>query len=305
MKRDARFDGLKFVLIFLVILGHMSFNSFGLPIHQAIYSFHMPLFVCISGYFSKHSPKFSIGRWVSNILGIYLIFETLHLLLNILYLNKPFSIYNYIHPDLGLWYLLSLILWRVIAYAFHKLGIKPTWKMFGISLILAIAIGFVPIGHTLSFQRTFAFYPFFILGQLVRKNEKIITLHTNYFFELLFCATAIFVSCLLPRYMPREPYILPSDALLRIEQTIDALILCICLLRLSRIHWLIHLSRLGQHTLYFYLYHTLFIRIQENILTHFHININIFHAFFLSTLYIVIILCMMQIKPFKWLLLRT
>lgn len=68
--RDFRIDGLKFILIVLVILGH-SINVFGLEkdiptqyIFQWIYLFHMPLFALLSGYFvnsSKNLKKFIIG----------------------------------------------------------------------------------------------------------------------------------------------------------------------------------------------------------------------------------------------------
>lgn len=61
-ERDYFFDNIKAVLIFLVVLGH-----FLLPIHEGgnvlvlikrlIYVFHMPLFVFVSGYFSKRIYK--------------------------------------------------------------------------------------------------------------------------------------------------------------------------------------------------------------------------------------------------------
>ena len=61
-ERDYFFDNIKAVLIFLVVLGH-----FLLPIHgegnvlvlikRLIYVFHMPLFVFVSGYFSKRIYK--------------------------------------------------------------------------------------------------------------------------------------------------------------------------------------------------------------------------------------------------------
>ena len=60
-ERDYFFDNIKAVLIFFVVLGH-----FLLPIHEEgilvlikrlIYVFHMPLFVFVSGYFSKRIYK--------------------------------------------------------------------------------------------------------------------------------------------------------------------------------------------------------------------------------------------------------
>lgn len=54
MQRDLTIDTLKGFLIILVILGHLigSLNVYGGDkIWNFIYTFHMPLFVLISGYF--------------------------------------------------------------------------------------------------------------------------------------------------------------------------------------------------------------------------------------------------------------
>ena len=50
-------DGLKFILIQLVVVGHFTLELFSNPIARGItnqiYSFHMPVFIFLSGYFSK------------------------------------------------------------------------------------------------------------------------------------------------------------------------------------------------------------------------------------------------------------
>jgi fucose 4-O-acetylase-like acetyltransferase len=60
MKRNETLDALKGVLILLVILGHIlhggTLTSY---IEDAIYSFHMPLFLGISGYFLKQELFYS------------------------------------------------------------------------------------------------------------------------------------------------------------------------------------------------------------------------------------------------------
>lgn len=55
--RDTYWDSLKFVLIFLVVLGHMiepyiTSSKVILAVYNFIYLFHMPLFVFVSGRFS-------------------------------------------------------------------------------------------------------------------------------------------------------------------------------------------------------------------------------------------------------------
>lgn len=55
-RRDARFDNLKGILIFLVVFGHL-LELVGGPaaawLYRLIYSFHMPAFVFCSGWFAR------------------------------------------------------------------------------------------------------------------------------------------------------------------------------------------------------------------------------------------------------------
>ena len=56
-ERDTYFDNLKFILILLVVVGHLiePFNDEAAmgAIYRFIYSFHMPLFIFAAGYFAK------------------------------------------------------------------------------------------------------------------------------------------------------------------------------------------------------------------------------------------------------------
>lgn len=64
--RDLSFDILKGILIILVVLGHALSDTFTNEVWQrvtfdAIYSFHMPLFIMVSGYFSYSMSHRSLG----------------------------------------------------------------------------------------------------------------------------------------------------------------------------------------------------------------------------------------------------
>ncbi len=57
-QRNEVFDGLKFLLIVLVAVGHFSepyryTHSVVLGGYSVIYLFHMPLFILLSGYFGS------------------------------------------------------------------------------------------------------------------------------------------------------------------------------------------------------------------------------------------------------------
>ncbi|MBR5262525.1 MAG: acyltransferase family protein, partial [Clostridia bacterium] len=54
--RLEKWDILKFVLIFFVVFGHFSEQYAGMTgLFFFIYSFHMPLFIFVSGLFSKRT----------------------------------------------------------------------------------------------------------------------------------------------------------------------------------------------------------------------------------------------------------
>ena len=63
MKRDIYWDSLKFVLIFLVVYGHIApryleGSQFNMAIYNFIYMFHMPMFVL----FQEDSHTYEIGK---------------------------------------------------------------------------------------------------------------------------------------------------------------------------------------------------------------------------------------------------
>lgn len=62
MERDKYWDTLKFALIFLVVYGHVIGNividtCFTRAMFNFIYTFHMPLFIFVSGRFSHYTDK--------------------------------------------------------------------------------------------------------------------------------------------------------------------------------------------------------------------------------------------------------
>ncbi|MCD8133214.1 MAG: acyltransferase family protein [Clostridiales bacterium] len=67
-ERNDHFDNIKAVLIFLVVLGHV-FRNLGANgdeylVYKIIYSFHMPAFLFVSGYFMKYDPKSFFAKMV-------------------------------------------------------------------------------------------------------------------------------------------------------------------------------------------------------------------------------------------------
>ena len=183
MKRDSYWDSLKFVLIFLVVLAHCiaSYKPVG-GINQTLYNFLctflMPMFIFISGMFSQIRDREKYKSGILRIFETYIVLQTVEVGMKIM----PQLIYNtatlkyitvvILTPQFGSWYLLSLTFWRLIVLYIPKefCSKNPT-----IILLTCICIslfgGFIPVGKTLSLQRTMTYLPFFFIGYYTKNID--------------------------------------------------------------------------------------------------------------------------------------
>lgn len=175
MERNKSIDGLKYILIVLVVLGHFIEpsrynNEFICRLYSVIYSFHMPLFVFLSGYFYK--CRYIKSEWAKclPLLEVCLISHIGFALIR----DHSINIANMISfSATPAWYLLSFITWRLFTSMFiRKVGSQ---KMFLLSIITSI-VSFVMIikyGGLFSIMRTFQFYPYFMLGYVIKEKRNI------------------------------------------------------------------------------------------------------------------------------------
>lgn len=173
--RDYYFDNAKFILIFFVVFGHMLrsyIESDGaiLNFYKLIYTFHMPAFILISGFFAKGIyQKGYISKIAKKLILPYLIFQLIYsVFYYYLYGKSTFSI-NLLEPHWSLWFLLSLFFWNIMLLGFNKL--KPAAAL-TISFALGLLIGYVDAAaEYLSITRTFVFFPLFLLGFYLKKEH--------------------------------------------------------------------------------------------------------------------------------------
>lgn len=187
--RIKAFDVLKFFAIFLVLWGHsiqdfLSSNYYDEPVYRIIYSFHMPLFMMISGYFSFSSmsllplvflkkkfvqlvlPAFSWGM-VLGIIGFLskTHFFTLTPSLWIIHLQETIiEIVSGFYESYPFWFLKSCFVCYLLAYCGIHLRLK---KYLWICITLFISQCFpnyVNIG---------VMYPCFIIGMELKDNKKL------------------------------------------------------------------------------------------------------------------------------------
>ncbi|MEG1411033.1 MAG: acyltransferase family protein [Terrisporobacter sp.] len=170
--RDYYFDNLKGLLIFTVVFGHFlgrmqMYNDGARTLYSFIYIFHMPLFILVSGYFSK---KFRIDR-IIDIMLVYIIWQLIIYPIGFsLFSGKPIDNLpqTILYPRYSYWYLLSLINWKLIT---------PLLPKSYMTLLGIFIISFIPsISHKVDWEfmsigRTIGFYPFFYLGYLLDKES--------------------------------------------------------------------------------------------------------------------------------------
>mgnify|MGYP002626350123 CR=1 FL=1 len=172
-KRDSYWDTLKFVLIFLVVYGHVlaidnEEGSVNRAVFNLIFCFHMPLFVFISGRFSQvnDEKRYKIG--ILRLAETYIVFQLLHTLRRFIVGKGIFTLSHFfVYQEVTMWYLLCLIYWRLIVILTFKYSIKRP-IFIGAVILLSFAVclisGFIPIEGEFSFQRACSFWPFFLMG---------------------------------------------------------------------------------------------------------------------------------------------
>lgn len=172
-KRDFVLDNVKGLLIILVIFGHLiepfifRGNSYLDDIYTAIYIFHMPAFIFVSGYFSKkHNVK--------KILEIFIVYSFWQLIVYpfVISFIRDKSFLDIIRgigaPFKTYWYLVSLLAWRILTPYIAKIK-----YIFPITLIVGVVFGLIDSPVNLahfSVGRTITFYPFFILGYCFKRE---------------------------------------------------------------------------------------------------------------------------------------
>lgn len=174
-QRDAYFDNAKFILIALVVIGHF-FTSYIHEVelidalYKAIYTFHMPAFILLSGLFAKgFYQKGYLWKLVKKLLIPYILFQIIYTVYYyFLYNSSTFSI-DLLTPQWSLWFLLSMFFWNILLLGFAKLS--PVIGI-SISVLIAMLVGFFDsITSYLSLARTLVFFPFFLIGYHLDKNH--------------------------------------------------------------------------------------------------------------------------------------
>lgn len=170
--RNPVFDNIKFLMIFLVVLGHALEPFVGIStsfrtLYTFIYTFHMPVFVIVAGMFSSAKlDQYRLGKLLKSLIIPFIIFSALYETTHFLFFKQVSPYLTHAMPYWLLWFLPSLFFWRITLRFAVKL---PLFIVFSIGA--AVVLGAVSESHKFfGLARTLYFWPFFILGYKFKSN---------------------------------------------------------------------------------------------------------------------------------------
>ena len=255
-------DNLKCLLIFLVVLTHFLLERTQVEINtfvKLIYCFHMPVFVFVSGFFSKSENSSSHTKLIK-LLIIYVLsnaaFTIMMGITGTLQLVTPFFM---------TWYLIALVVWRIMAKHLAKIkGILP------ITIAIAILCGFFPdVTNVLAISRIISFLPFFMAGYLVTNEQlekfrkikvldkifiTIVAVLTIVVLAIFFCTTTSFTL----EALTMDPYETLFDAGIRTLIMLFAAVIVIMCVLFSIDKPLPIITKCGKNSLTIYVFHRIF-----------------------------------------------
>ena len=174
-QRESYFDNAKFILMFFVVFGHIlrtyiDQNETIYALYNTIYTFHMPAFILLSGFFAKgFNKKGYIKKLSMKLILPYLLFQILYTIYYYYLFDRSTLEFEALDPNWALWFLLSLFFWNLMLFAFTKL--KPAAGI-ALAIGLALLVGYIDtISTYLSLSRTFVFFPFFLIGYHLQKEH--------------------------------------------------------------------------------------------------------------------------------------
>lgn len=273
MERNAYFDNAKLWFISLVVFGHMiqPFVEDGQGVstlYTWIYTFHMPAFIFLSGFFAKGAGNRAyILNLAKKLLIPYVIFQVIYTVYYFLIGKQSWLTDSIFYPHWSLWFLFSLFFWHILLIGYRRL---PAFLGVGLALCIGIIVGYFDhVGHMFSLSRTFVFFPFFLAGYWTKEQQLMVLKKKQI---KIIAACIMIVAAAIIYYLPdiHAGWLLASKSysslgvemyggLARFAVYLTSSVMMICALA-----WIptrrFTFTVLGERTLYVYLLHGFFIQ---------------------------------------------
>lgn len=284
--RDQSLDCVKGILIFLVVWGHfiqlylLADNDGYLydSLYKSIYSFHMPLFVFISGCFFKNSIDVSfleiVKKQFNRLIVPQISFVILGLVIFILFgdvysyklcENGSLSIKKVYHFVTFAWYLWCIFFCTLFVNAMQRIfKTKTNVVVVVVCVLMWLTIDFLP-GPLFQNQQFGRMLPCFYLGMLAKKHEYAFEMQKKKILTVCsFVSLAYFLVFILNSHMVLPGY------LIRIPlQLFPMLLMFIVLKTFCKKNVLNVFLFWSRDTLFIYVFHALLLRLADPLHIHF------------------------------------
>ncbi len=165
--RIQKWDILKFILIFFVVFGHICEQYSGMSgVLFFIYSFHMPLFVFISGLFSKKTINEKRYDKIFTYFVLYILIKIILFFSRVI--NKDVFYFRLFEENGVPWYAFAVFVFCLITILVKNTA--PIYVL-AFSVILACFAGYdSTLSNFLVVSRIIVFYPFFYAGYVLEPD---------------------------------------------------------------------------------------------------------------------------------------
>ncbi len=179
LERDLRVDNVRGILIILVVIGHFLLPLFWTRLVTnliyLIYSFHMPCFIMISGFYAKSLYKNGYFRWgkVIQLLWLYFVYKMLVNITEGLLAGYIPLFPDFFHESGAPWYLLALAIWYMTIPLFSRFREYPVNLIAILTVLISVVFlkYVVNCGDFLSMDRVLSFAPFFYIGYFYNQEN--------------------------------------------------------------------------------------------------------------------------------------
>lgn len=279
--RIQKWDILKFLLMFCVVLGHFADYHVAeseemKSLFLFIYSFHMPLFIFVSGLFSKR--MINERRW-DKILGYLVLYFFTKIMVfaydGIFKQSFEFRLFG----ETGLaWFMFALFAFGLITVGTSRF--KPAY-VFVFSLLLSLFAGYDnTVDSELVLSRIIVFYPFYYAGYCI-DPKKLEEMSRGWWKKLLALAAMVVLGWVAfnvngvyhvrPMFTGQHPYDTLGGGedwggLIRLACYAVSALACLCIIVIipDRLDKKGRLARLGQYTLSVYVFHYIILKLLYN-----------------------------------------
>ena len=219
-------------------------------------------------------------------------------------MSNGFSWHRLLIPSFALWYILSLIYWRLCLQVMPQKWLDNPKTVLCVSFLCSLFVGFIPLDSEMSFQRAIVFWPFFIMGYYLKQSEGTSWLRQ----QNKWIAGSVLLIMLLIAYFYMPPFYantsyaenkITEDFLLRFGQLAIAVAICFSIIvlipeRLGKI------TDIGKYTLIIYLLHPPIVKTLKVISVKIGYQPDLLMAVLITAFTVILICFLRRLKIFKY-----